>query len=277
MVLDSAGRIQNLNQKSLDVLATRLDQVKGQDWYETFVPEEDRGPIRARFLSLMSGAEGEKGYAEYALVNSAGQRRHTVWYRRVLRDESGTVTGLLSVGFDDTDRKCLEEELVARALHDELTGLYNLRGFSEIAEQVLALARRSQSEAHVCFADVDNLKNINDTYGHHAGDAVLIAVAQCMRDVFRSADLLARVGGDEFAVLTLGQPAEASDDLLHRVQRSIEKASASDEVPSEISLSLGVAQVDLEHPDGLETALALADRSMYSIKQDRARETTDTA
>ncbi len=277
LVLEPTGQIRSLNRKSQEVLGTQLEHVQGQDWFATFVPEDERGPIRARFLSLMSGAEGEEGYAEYAVVTPAGTRRHTVWYRRVLRDETDAVTGLLSVGFDDTDRKGLEAELTTWALHDELTGLYNRRGFGEVAEQVLELAKRTSREARVFFADVDNLKDINDAHGHAAGDAALIAAAQCLQEVFRSADVLARVGGDEFAALALGRPGDADGELLVRLRSRVEHACADHGLPTAFTLSLGMADVDLDRPGALEVSLALADRSMYVNKRGDAPEAAPKA
>jgi diguanylate cyclase (GGDEF)-like protein/PAS domain S-box-containing protein len=271
VILDPTGRIRGLNQKSVELLGAELGDVRGEDWYSVFVPEETREPIRRRFLSLMSGAEGEEGRAQYSVITRSGEELHTMWYRRVLRSDDGQVTGLLSVGFDDTDRRSREQELNTRAVRDELTALYNRRGFGEVATQVLALAKRSHRDAHVFFADVNNLKEINDTQGHAAGDAALIAAAECLRGIFRTADVIARVGGDEFAILTIARPHE-TDEHVDRLKQRIKHACAGEALPAEVSLSVGVCEVDLDDPNGLETAIVLADKSMYSAKRARVPE-----
>ncbi len=265
--LDIEGRIQHLNRRSLEVLGSSLEALKGKDWYALFVPDEDRVPIRARFASLMSGAEGDEGYAEYVIVTADKKLRHTVWYRRVLRDENGDVSGLMSVGIDDTERHHFVKALESYALHDELTGLYNLRGFRDVSRQVVGLARRGHRRTLVVYADVDNLKSINDRLGHSVGDEALAEAAQCLRNTLRSSDVIARVGGDEFVALTTLTDGDDPDVVLGNLRRRVNTRCAHADSRYTLSLSLGVAEVDVDDPGGVDIAMVLADRSMYAQKR----------
>jgi two-component system, cell cycle response regulator len=98
----------------------------------------------------------------------------------------------------------LQEKLLKLSVTDELTGLYNRRGFFTLAEQLVKLSNRQKNVLYLLFADLDNLKEINDIYGHEAGDQVLIETAKIFRDSFRDSDIIARIGGDEFIVVPAG-------------------------------------------------------------------------
>ena len=119
------------------------------------------------------------------------------------RDREGRIIGVIGFGVDITERKKMEEEIGELSFRDPLTTLYNRRGFITLAEQQLKAAPRAQRKMLLAFLDVDNLKGINDTLGHEGGDKVLIDAADVLRRTFRESDIIARVGGDEFAVLAI--------------------------------------------------------------------------
>lgn len=152
------------------------------------------------------------------------------------------------------------------SLRDELTGLYNRRGFLVFAEEQIKMARSGRRELVVLFADVDGLKGINDGYGHSEGDRALKLAAQVLLTVFRDTDLIARLSGDEFAVLAL----DCSLAGLVRIEAHLEKAlRASNHIgnPWKLSISLGAIHVDAEHPISIDELLGGADRTMYENKR----------
>lgn len=269
VVLDPAGRIVRLNLAALEMLGVPLDSVIGKDWFDLFVKDEDRHEVRAGFEGLMGGGPRDKGYAEYDIRTPDGGERHTVWYRRRLRDEDGNVTGLLSAGIDVTERKRMEKALATLALQDELTGLYNRRGFRDIARRHAHLAGRTGRQAYIFYMDVDGLKAINDERGHRAGDRALQCVGDDLRRLFRTSDIVGRIGGDEFAALAL---VETDADLLALLDRvGSRRATDCDYCGDQfnLELSMGVARVE---PDGLgaiDRALAQADHAMYAQKSER--------
>ncbi len=166
--------------------------------------------------------------------------------------------------------RLLERELRALALTDDLTGLYNRRGFLASAVQQLKIARRSAQGLSLFFCDVDNLKVINDSHGHSAGDLALIRTADALENTFRDSDILARLGGDEFAVLALEGPNQHHDVILPRLWKNLKKATAN-ESRYALSVSVGVAQFDPRRPVTIGELMARADRAMYEEKR-RTRE-----
>src|ERR1700674_1728956 len=122
----------------------------------------------------------------------------------------------------------VERELRYLALTDDLTCLYNRRGFFAAATQQLKLARRNSQSMLLLFCDVDNLKKINDSYGHREGDLALVRPADALEAAFRDSDVLARLGGDEYAVLALEASDEDQTLLLNRLEKNLKKSNAGE-------------------------------------------------
>lgn len=159
----------------------------------------------------------------------------------------------------------LDREMRYLALTDELTCLFNRRGFFAAATQQLRVARRNAQDMLLFFCDVDNLKRINDTHGHREGDMAIIRVADALEHTFRGSDVIARLGGDEFLVLTAGSPNQTKDTILRRLDKELKKTNGF--VGYELSMSTGVARFDPRQPVTLGELMASADRSMYEMKQ----------
>jgi diguanylate cyclase (GGDEF)-like protein len=164
----------------------------------------------------------------------------------------------------------VERELRYLALTDDLTCLFNRRGFFAAATQQLKLAQRYARGVLLFFCDVDNLKQINDSYGHREGDLALVRIADALEGAFRDSDVLARLGGDEFAALALETSGEDEGIILHRLKESIKKSNA-DESRYDLSLSVGVALFDPERPISLGELMEKADRDMYQQKRNRPK------
>jgi diguanylate cyclase (GGDEF)-like protein len=160
----------------------------------------------------------------------------------------------------------LERELRLLALTDDLTCLYNRRGFFAVATQLLKLAHRKSLTSLLFYCDVDNLKKINDSFGHHEGDLALIRFADALERSFREADAIARIGGDEFVVMSLEASSRIEATLLRRLERNIRKASAS-EARYKLSASVGVARFDPDRAVSLGELMSQADRAMYEQKR----------
>ncbi|GIU83836.1 MAG: bifunctional diguanylate cyclase/phosphodiesterase [Acidimicrobiales bacterium] len=182
-------------------------------------------------------------------------------------DPDGTPVRSWSVGRDITERKLREEQLAHRALHDELTGLPNRALLLDRLEQALARSRRSGDPVAVLFLDLDRFKNVNDEYGHAAGDDLLAAVAHRLRSVVRPSDTVARLGGDEFVVVCEAVDETKALDLAQRLLATLEDEPfrvARNRL--RVTASIGVATaVDptSTHPEAL---LRDADAAMYRAK-----------
>jgi diguanylate cyclase (GGDEF)-like protein len=163
------------------------------------------------------------------------------------------------------ERLKAEAEVRQLSLTDELTGLYNRRGFFFLAEQQLKIARRTQSSYCVLFADLDGLKKINDTCGHEMGDRTIVDAAQILKQTFRDADIVARLGGDEFAVF-MPIFSDDADDFSLRLQNNIDRFNQQPDRAYLLSISLGVQPGDFNHDFSLEQLVAKADKLMYENK-----------
>jgi len=159
-----------------------------------------------------------------------------------------------------------DRELRSLALTDDLTCLYNRRAFYALATQQIRVMRRKGHELLLFFADVDNLKNINDLYGHREGDIALIRTADALEQTFRNSDIIARLSGDEFAVLALEASSQDQDSILRRLEEHLQKASA-EEPRYKLSLSVGMARFDPKQDVSLGDLLSKADRAMYEEKK----------
>jgi diguanylate cyclase (GGDEF)-like protein/PAS domain S-box-containing protein len=183
----------------------------------------------------------------------------------LVRDE---LIGIVAVYTDITRRKRMEDALRAMLVVDELTGLYNRRGFSTLGQQQLKMADRAKRKMVLLFADFDDLKRINDTLGHREGDQALIEIASVLKDTFRESDIIARIGGDEFVVLAIETDGVSAEILTSRLQENLEARNAEGDHRYKLSLSAGIARYDPEHPCSIDELLARADRLMYEQKQD---------
>jgi diguanylate cyclase (GGDEF)-like protein len=162
----------------------------------------------------------------------------------------------------------LERELRYLALTDDLTCLYNRRGFFAAATQQIRVARRNVQSMLLFFCDLDNLKIINDCYGHHEGDFALVRAADALEKTFRDSDILARLGGDEFVALALETASLSEAIILKRLDECLKKSNKK-ESRCDLSMSVGVARFDPRDEVTLAELLAQADRAMYERKRER--------
>jgi diguanylate cyclase (GGDEF)-like protein len=156
---------------------------------------------------------------------------------------------------------------------DPLTGVWNRRGFDEAAPHLLDKMRANQGTlAAVAIADIDSFKAINDRHGHNVGDAVLVGFARLLETAAHSGDLLARLGGEEFAVLAIGVDSGTLFERCERVRNSIALPNEDRSTLPSITASFGVAQID-PHTFSLRDALERADAALYRAKRDGRNKT----
>jgi diguanylate cyclase (GGDEF)-like protein len=153
------------------------------------------------------------------------------------------------------------------SLLDELTGLYNRRGFMTLAEQHINLAKRCNYPLTILYADVDHLKQINDQHGHMEGDQILVRAANVLRKTFRRSDIIGRMGGDEYVVLAIDISSEDIRILLDRFKNTIDKDNGMyASKPYHLSISLGSANIDPRSSLSIEDGIQQADIALYQQK-----------
>jgi diguanylate cyclase (GGDEF)-like protein len=165
------------------------------------------------------------------------------------------------------ERHRLLAEVRSLSVVDELTGLYNRRGFLTLAPQQLKIADRTRSGLVLLFADLDKMKTINDTWGHEEGDQALRDTANLLRATFRESDIIARIGGDEFVVLAATTSPRDADTLIARLQQQVAAHNARTARGYALSISAGTVAYDPQQPCGIRDLLARADTLMYDQKR----------
>ncbi len=163
------------------------------------------------------------------------------------------------------------QQLQAFSLIDELTGLYNRRGFLVLAEQQLKLANRTGQSLLLAFVDVDGLKTINDLFGHQRGDLALIETAHILKEAFRETDILARLGGDEFVALLICGEDIGAETLTRKFQATMEEHNSYGKSGFRLSASIGIALSDPGSNFSISELMERADKLMYQQKKSGKR------
>jgi diguanylate cyclase (GGDEF)-like protein len=186
-----------------------------------------------------------------------------------VKEPDSTVSAVTIISKHFTERKEIEEGLRILSLTDELTNLNNRRGFMTLAKQQFEMANRLNRELLLISADLDDLKVINDTLGHQEGDHALLDVAVILKDTFRSSDIIARIGGDEFAALQMKNPENNITVTSDRLQQAIARYNRGRDRPYTLSISVGMAVYYPEQPKTLEQLMDEADKKMYEQKKSK--------
>lgn len=185
----------------------------------------------------------------------------------LIKDNEGIPSGFRGVVRDITERKQLQDKLQSMAITDPLTGLYNRRGFTTFAEQQLFLANETKRKMLLAYIDLDGMKVINDTWGHEEGDKALIDAAMLLKKSFRESDIVARIGGDEFAVLAIEVSDSMPDIFTDRLQHMLDTYNKCEKRNYKLSVSFGFTLYEAEKPCSLDELMSRADKLMYENKR----------
>ena len=242
--------------------------------FQAITHREDLGMDLAEIYRMISGeiltCQLEKRY-----IHKLG---HYVWASAnasLVRDAPGQPLHFIFQIQDITERKRAEAAIRTLSLADELTGLYNRRGFLAFSKQHLTSLHRTNKNVVVVYADLDGLKVINDSFGHKEGDRALAKTAELLKETFRPSDVLARLGGDEFTALAAVDPEGGVERLVSRLHQRFDDYNASREVPYKLSISVGVVRRDDDGTQSMEDLMAMADLVMYKNK--RSKQNKETA
>ncbi|MCR9189593.1 diguanylate cyclase [Marinobacter flavimaris] len=223
------------------------------------------------FEQVRVALEKEESFSlEYEVTRKDGSRIW-VWERgRGVQEDDGSLH-LEGIILDISDRKVLETELEQMATRDPLTGLLNRREMSRVLDEELQRARRYQRPMAVLWVDFDHFKDVNDTYGHAAGDSVLRSISRLLLGSVRSVDSIGRFGGEEFVIVLPEMDLEEAQETAERLRRKVaeepQPLGNGEAVP--LTISVGVA-VYPDHGQTASTLCAAADKAMYLAK-DRGR------
>jgi diguanylate cyclase (GGDEF)-like protein/PAS domain S-box-containing protein len=258
---DMEGRLLTVNQAALTLAGMTAEQVIGRNLRDLLSP-----PTRDLFSLYLERMRHVGTDAGMMFVRAANGRELAWKYRNVRIDEPGQPSYVLGHAQDVTELRDAEEQLRQLAMTDDLTGLLNRRGFLVNGSRVLHDAVRQGKGAAVFYIDIDGLKAINDQHGHNAGSAMIVAAADTLKNSFRAADLLARIGGDEFVALVIVPPDDVAT-ITNRLRWHLDKFNVGAGHPYRLAMSVGVARYDPGGSDSLETLIAAADAAMYRQKR----------
>jgi diguanylate cyclase (GGDEF)-like protein/PAS domain S-box-containing protein len=235
---------------------------------------EIRGKTPALFRS---GAHDETFYADLRSSLASGQDFRATFINRrrdgslyhaeqsisPISDETGRITHYVSVSKDISQRVDMEQALRDAATRDKLTGLYNRHHGEHLLEEAAAVARTSGGPLTVIVCDVDHFKQVNDRFGHPAGDRVLVGVSGILRHCVRGRDTVIRWGGEEFVIVLDACPQAAAIDLAERIRMRV--AAYQDAEVGKVTLSLGLAT--LAPAESTDELIARADAALYQAKR----------
>jgi len=168
-----------------------------------------------------------------------------------------------------SELKASQKELELLSLKDHMTQLYNRRYFAVISDKIFHIAVRNHQELSVMMLDIDKFKNINDTYGHHVGDKVIIALANVLQESSRKSDVVCRFGGEEFLFLLPETAVEGAYILAEKIRQKVEEMQieTDDEKIIKFTVSTGIAAVKLKEQRALELSIQRADSALYKAKE----------
>jgi diguanylate cyclase (GGDEF)-like protein len=154
-----------------------------------------------------------------------------------------------------------------------LTGLHNRRGFFSLAQHFLNTCEREDSDVFLLFIDLDNLKHINDKFGHDAGDSLLIETGKILKGVFRKSDIIGRIGGDEFVTITRcdteASSAQNNNVIVERLENRLKEHNEGLEDHQKVHFSYGLVKYDKKNPCSIEELTSKADKLMYEYKKQK--------
>lgn len=247
LIVDSDGVIQYVNTVAESIFGRKSNELIDESFEFSFEPGE------TKTIDILR-REGETVKAEMRVMQT--ELRDSTFYLVDLKDITEIVEHV-------EEKKILRE----MTLRDELTGLYNRRGFYTHAEHIIKVSKRNKDNMILFFIDVDNLKSINDTYSHQSGDDALIDTTNIIKKTFRESDIIARFGGDEFVILARLVKKSLGEKLSARFKRNLNSHNRKNIRPYKLSLSVGVAQCGSKPNISIDDLLKRADESMYKQKQ----------
>jgi diguanylate cyclase (GGDEF)-like protein/PAS domain S-box-containing protein len=259
-ILDLNTRTIRSNHSLQAILGLTKEQMLAKTLQDVTHPD-DRGDDAPVSELLRSGVQ-KSHVREKRYIHSDG---HTVWAEVAvswITHADGSPSHYLVQVQDITERRARIEQLRHMADHDPLTGLLNRRGFNRELENHITRTRRQGVSGALVIFDLDNFKLHNDTYGHGAGDMLLVAIADCLRERLRATDVLGRLGGDEFAVLLPDLGRVHANLLTSSLLEHITRTAAD----TAVTASIGLVCFETLEDVAAETAMACADSAMYSAK-----------
>ncbi|MBN1150356.1 GGDEF domain-containing protein [candidate division WOR-3 bacterium] len=226
-----------------------------------FLPVEFKENSRGAICSVF-----DLGAVQESFSNGAEDTRKDL--QNVIERRASNLSKTNKMLIDELKRKqVVEEELRYFASTDSLTGIYNRRAGLLFLDHRIRESMDNNTPFQICFVDVNNLKEINDSYGHNEGDYLLVKLTEILNQSIRESDVIFRLGGDEFIIIFHALALENTKNIWKRVDKNLGKYNESSQKKYEISVSYGFATFDPSKPKTIEELISFADFEMYREKE----------
>ncbi|MGE5450288.1 MAG: diguanylate cyclase [Acidobacteriota bacterium] len=261
---DRQGVYQGCNKAFTEVMGKRSDELLGMTVFD--LSPHDLAQVYFDADEALMAAGGEQRY-EAQIQLPSGERRDVMFYKAVLRDAQGQVTGLVGTLLDITERKALETRLADLAQHDALTGLLNRRAILAYLDGLHQDRRQVHQPVCLMMIDVDLFKAINDQHGHAVGDEVLRSVASCLKAQLRDSDRVGRIGGEEFLVVLGSTDLQSAQAVAERLRHELSRLTVTTSGQAlRVTVSIGLAQSESTEEDWADV-IGRADEGLYEAKR----------
>ena len=265
---DRAGKILSINPAAAQSLGYSVSEATGKNMRD-FMDAKNHAKLNAQ-LELVWRNKTDNGF----LIMRTKDGREQIWkYHNIKLTETVEEPFILGYSQDVTEMHEIQKNLASLSLTDDLTSLYNRRGFLMLAKRHLKIirARPTGKGVYLIFADIDGLKQINDQFGHDQGSLAIKKISEILAGNFRASDVIARLGGDEFVVLVTDANEISQEIVLKRLQTKIENYNAEKNHPFDLSLSVGVTIISVDNSVPIEELIVEADKAMYENKRSKKR------
>ncbi len=272
-ILDAEGKIQEWNPAMTLITGYSPREVIGHTIWDIqklmYFPEENNDDDRQSLIEVLHQGEliTRQSILEYKILRPDGEKKILQELVFPIRSSQGYFLG--SIVRDITEWTSQDESLAEIALKDDLSNLYNRRGFLLLGDFKLRKSRANEQTMAILFIDLDGMKKINDTYGHQEGDAALKAVASLLSHCFREDDIIARIGGDEFAILATLQNQQQVNLMENRLMQYLENHNNNSDKEYKVEISMGHILSEPGNEQKLAELLKLADIKMYEQKKSK--------
>ena len=262
--LDEKSNILNVNPRFTELFGYTLKEIKGRNINEGFIHPPDKIEEGKKLNKIALS----KGYYIYETIR---KKKDGTCFPVSISSSTivvdGKVKRVIATYVDITERKKMEKELLRLARYDPLTGGYS-RGYGlELLQRQLKLSKRNKLPLLLAYTDLDNLKDINDEFGHEEGDRTMVQVAKLFKSILREVDIITRMGGDEFLVIFLDSSLNEIPIIRKRLNKELTRLNQFSKKPYKIGFSTGFSNYDPANPQSMDELIRIADQNMYEEKK----------